>query len=108
MFNALSGAVFVTAAQSLFGNRLLATLKGTAPGIDAVKVLQTGATQIRQVFEGQDLATVLGVYMVGIKDVFAFSLAAAAFTVIITVIIPVKRLPPHPKEKGAASGILVA
>jgi hypothetical protein len=33
--------------------------------------------------------------MVGIKDVFVFALAGAAFTVLIAAVIPFKRLPGH-------------
>jgi hypothetical protein len=92
VFNALSGAYFVTAAQSLFANRLLEELAASAPSIDAAKVLATGATQIREVFGGADLTAVLEVYMVGIKDVFTFSMAGAALTVLLALLIPLKSL----------------
>jgi hypothetical protein len=92
VFNALSGAYFVTAAQSLFSNRLLEELATSAPNVDAVRVLATGATQIREVFTGVDLEAVIRVYMVGIKDVFLFSLAGAAFTVLLALLIPFKKL----------------
>lgn len=91
VFNALSGAYFVTAAQSLFSNRLVQEL-ATSPNVDAAKVLATGATQIREVFAGVDLEIVIKVYMIGIKDVFLFSLAGAAFTVLLALLIPLKKL----------------
>ncbi|KAF7328185.1 putative permeases of the major facilitator superfamily [Mycena venus] len=97
MCNSISGAYFVTAAQSLFANRLLRTLSRTAPTIDTVKVLTTGASEIQRVFRGDDLAAVLNAYMVGIKDVFAFSLAGAALTILIALAIPFKKLPSHEK-----------
>lgn len=102
MFNSLSGASFITAAQSLFANLLLKTLKDTAPNIDAMQVLNTGATRIRQVFSGEDLATVLRVYMVGIKDVFAFILAGAALSILVAMIVPLTRLPIH-RDKSSDS-----
>ncbi|KAK9777216.1 putative MFS transporter [Seiridium cardinale] len=92
MFNALSGAYFVTAAQSLFANRLLQELSSIAPNLDLAKVLATGATQIRQIFSGTDLDAVLKAYMVGIKDVFAFSMAGAGLTVLLALLIPSTRL----------------
>lgn len=58
-----------------------------------MKVLATGASEIQQVFKGQDLTDVLAAYMVGIKEVFAFSLAGAAFTVLVAFVIPFKKLP---------------
>ncbi|KAJ7241353.1 putative MFS transporter [Mycena haematopus] len=92
MCNSISGAYFVTAAQSVFANRLLHTLAYAAPDIDASKVLATGASDIRSVFSGEELAAVLSAYTVGIKDVFAISLAGAAFTVLIALAIPSKKL----------------
>ncbi|KAF7341522.1 putative HC-toxin efflux carrier TOXA [Mycena venus] len=99
MCNSVSGAYFVTAAQSLFANRLLRTLANTAPNLDAGKVLATGASEIQRVFGGDELAAVVNAYMVGIKDIFAFSLAGAAFTVLISLVIPFKRLPKHDTKK---------
>lgn len=100
MCNAISGGYFVTAAQSLFANRMLSTLAKTAPDIDAAKVLATGASEIQRVFTGADRAAVLNAYMVGMKDVFAFSLAGAAFTVLISLIIPFGKLPSHDVKKA--------
>lgn len=98
--NSITGAYFVTAAQSIFANRLLHKLLSTSPNIDAAKVLATGASEIHQVFSGEDLTAVLDAYMVGIKDVFAFSLAGSSLAVLIAVIIPFKRLPIHESKKS--------
>ncbi|KAJ7871737.1 putative MFS transporter [Mycena leptocephala] len=99
MCNAVSGAYFVTAAQSIFANRLLRTLANTAPNIDAAKVLATGASEIQRVFRGDELAAVVNAYMVGIKDIFAFSVAGAAFTVLISLVIPFEKLPSQDTKK---------
>lgn len=79
---------------------MLRTLSTTAPNIDTVKVINTGASDIQHVFEGRDLAAVLGAYMVGIKSVFAFSLAGSVFTVIIALVIPFKKLPDYDSKKS--------
>lgn len=97
--NSISGAYFVTAAQSLFANRLLTTLASNAPNIDTYKVLSTGASDIQRVFSDQDLPAVLDAYMVGVKDVFAFSMAGAAFLVLIALAIPLKKLPSQDSQK---------
>lgn len=94
-----SGAYFLVAAQSLFANRMLRTLKATAPNVDTVQVLNTGASDIHHVFSGGDLAAVVGAYMVGIKDVFAFALAGSACAVLIALAIPFKKLPSHDSKK---------
>lgn len=97
--NGLSGAYFVTAAGSIFNNRLLQTLESSAANIDSATVLATGASEIHHVFGGRELAAVVDAYMVGMKDVFAFSLAGAAFTIIIALMVPFKKLPLHDKRK---------
>lgn len=98
----LSGAYFVAIAQSLFANRMLQTVLSSAAHLDATLVLGTGASELQEVFSGEDLEEVIAAYMVGIKDVFAFSLACAAFSVLLSLIIPFKRLPDHgTKDKPA-------
>ena len=99
MCNSISGAYFVTAAQSIFANRLLQRLASSAPNIDAAMVLATGATDIHRVFSGEDLVAVLEAYMSGIKDVFAFSMAGAAVTAVIALVIPFKKVPSNESRK---------
>jgi hypothetical protein len=96
----LSGAYFVAIAQSLFANRMLHALTSGSDHLDIALVLGTGASELQDIFSGEDLAAVIAAYMVGIKDVFAFSLACVVFSVILTAIIPFKRLPDH-CEKSA-------
>ncbi|KAJ6190546.1 Major facilitator superfamily domain general substrate transporter [Penicillium mononematosum] len=98
MCQTLSGAYFVAIAQSLFANRMLETVLSSAAHLDATLVLGTGASELQDVFSGEDLKEVIAAYMVGIKDVFAFSLACAAFSVLLSLIIPFKRLPDHGKK----------
>ncbi|KAL4960752.1 MDR family MFS transporter [Aspergillus stella-maris] len=97
MCQTLSGAYFVAIAQSLFANRLLQTVMGDvrARHLDPAVVLGTGTTEIRDVFGGEDLDAVVEAYMVGIKDVFTFSLACAACSVLLALVIPMKKLPIH-------------
>jgi MFS transporter, DHA2 family, glioxin efflux transporter len=71
------------------------------PILYAAKVLATRGSQIQHIFggivenRGEDLAAVFNAYMVGIKDVFAFSMAHAAFTVLLALVIPLKKAPSH-------------
>ncbi|CAI7574023.1 unnamed protein product [Penicillium glandicola] len=104
MCQALSGAYFIAIAQSLFANRMLQTVLSSAAHLDATLVLGTGASELQDVFSGDDLKKVIAAYMVGIKDVFAFSLACAAFAVLLSLIIPFKRLPDHGKKDKSATG----
>jgi hypothetical protein len=97
----MSGAYFVTTAQSLFSNRLLQRIGQTAPNIDPQKVLQTGASEIRQVFSGEELASVIAAYMTGLKAVFTFCVAGAVFSILLSLVIPFKRLPDFELQKKA-------
>ncbi|KAJ5980493.1 Major facilitator superfamily domain general substrate transporter [Penicillium waksmanii] len=103
MCQTLSGAYFVAIGQSLFANRMLQTVLYGAAHLDPTLVLGTGASELQDVFSGDDLKEVIAAYMVGIKDVFAFSLACAAFAVLLSLIIPFKRLPDHGKEDKPAT-----
>ncbi|KAL4935161.1 hypothetical protein BDV06DRAFT_234609 [Aspergillus oleicola] len=99
MCQTLSGAYFVAIAQSLFANRMLQTVLSSSAHLDPALVLGTGTSEIQDVFSGDDLTAMIAAYMVGIKDVFAFSLACAAFSVLLALVIPLKKLPDHKKEK---------
>lgn len=74
---------------------MLHTLTSSYPAINAARVINTGASEIQHVFQGEELVAVLYAYMVGIKAVFAFSLATAALTVLIAMFIPFHRLHDH-------------
>jgi len=63
-------------------------LATSSPNVDAAKVL---ASLICDDFAGADLETVMSVFMVDIKMSF-FSLAGAAFTVLLALSIPLKGL----------------
>lgn len=95
MTNGMSGAYFVTAATTIWANRMLQQVAILAPEIPADLVLETGASDVANVWAGNDLSAVRESYMTGIKAVFAFSIAGAASTVLVALIIPKKRLPGH-------------
>lgn len=99
----LSGAYFVAIAQSLFTNRMLQTVLSSAAHLDPARVLSTGASELQDVFSKDDLKEVINAYMVGIKDVFTFSLACAACAVLLSLLIPFKRLPDHGKKDKLAT-----
>jgi len=88
VFNALSGAYFVTAAQFLFSAGLLEELARPSPNVDAANVV---ANRIRDIFAGADLENVMSVFMVEIKTSF-FLLAGPAFTVFVALLIPLEKL----------------
>lgn len=100
MAQSISGAYFVSAANSIFDNYLLQTLARTAFQIDSSKILYIGVSELTNVYKGKQLSLIRDAYMVGIKDVFAFALAGTAFTVVLALLIPFTRLPSHETKKA--------
>lgn len=99
MCQSLSGAYFVTVAQTLFANCMLDALRKFGPNLDPLQVINTGASEIHHVYKGSDFNAVLEAYMVGIKDVFAFALAGSAAAVLLSFLIPFTKLPDHDAKK---------
>jgi hypothetical protein len=48
---------------------------------------------------------VLDAYLIGLKDVFAFALAASACAVLLSLVIPFKKLPEHDGKKLEVEGL---
>jgi MFS family permease len=65
----ISGAIFVPVGNSVFENHLVKRLAGIK-GVDANLVLDTGATEIRNVVEKEVLGVVLGAYDGALTRVF--------------------------------------
>ena len=71
---AVGGAVFVSAGQSLFVNGMVHGMRKFAPKVDPTKLLAAGATEIRSVLADlgleSELPGVLEAYMLGLRDCF--------------------------------------
>ncbi|KAK7739841.1 hypothetical protein SLS53_005432 [Cytospora paraplurivora] len=80
-FQSLGGAIFIAVAQTVFQNGLIAGVERDAPQLDPVLIIDTGASDIRKVLRdmGQEAAidTVLGAYMLGLRNVYYISVATA-------------------------------
>ena len=95
VFQTIGGAFSTSAGQSAFVNRLLATLPKTAPGVNPVLVIITGASELHNVFPPDVLPGVLEAYMVGLKAAFAVAVAFSGVAFLCTLAIPMKKLPSH-------------
>ncbi|PHH80592.1 hypothetical protein CDD80_851 [Ophiocordyceps camponoti-rufipedis] len=91
-FQTLGGAIWTSAAQSAFVNRMIATLPELAPGIDPMKVVATGAGQLRSVFGAGELHGVLAAYLEGIRTAFILSSVIGGGACLLGVFLPWKRL----------------
>lgn len=86
------GTCFVTAAQSVFVNRLRVTLPDTAPGVDPAAVVATGATQLRSRFPADKIPGILLAYADGIKSALIFPIGATGVALIVILFSRWKRL----------------
>ncbi|EAS35631.3 MFS gliotoxin efflux transporter GliA [Coccidioides immitis RS] len=86
------GTSFVSAGQSAFVNKLIATIPATAPGINPATVVATGATQIRTTFPANNVPGIVLAYMAGIKVALAMSIGGAGAAFITSLFSDWKRL----------------
>jgi hypothetical protein len=104
VFQCLGGTVFNSAAQAAFVNSMIRTLPDNAPGVDAQKVVQTGATEIRHVFSPEQVPGIVESYMAGIKVALAVALAACCVSFLVSLFNERKRLGKEQvKDAGAVA-----
>lgn len=86
-------------------NRLIIALPTAASLVlDPSLVIAVGASELRTVFSASELAGILQAYMLGIKGLFAVSLAFAGAACLCTLAIPMRKLPTHGVD-GATMGM---
>ena len=94
----------VSAAQSAFVNTMLNRLVTSAPTVNPLVVLGTGATQIRAVFAADEIPGILVAYMAGIKTALAIALGAVGVAFVVSLFSNFKRLNTETlKTAGAAA-----
>ncbi|KAM0549210.1 hypothetical protein ACHAPJ_009520 [Fusarium lateritium] len=99
----IGGAILLSAAQSTFNNQLIKTLAVNLPEIDPAMVLGVGATRIRQDFSASQIPAVIDAYVVGLKAVFAITIAAFGMSTVIGLFGSWKRVN-HKDLQNAATG----
>ena len=98
----VGGAFFLSAAQSAFNNQLIKTLAIKFPEIDPAVAIGTGATQIPEAFTASQVSVIIDAYMVGLKAVFATTIAAFGVATVIGFFGSWKKL--HGDEQKKAAG----
>ncbi|KAI3316472.1 major facilitator superfamily domain-containing protein [Xylariaceae sp. AK1471] len=91
-FQLVGGALFVTAGESAFVNRVLTILPSTAPTVPPELVIATGAGALRQTFSPDVLDGILLAYIGGIKAAFAIAIVGAGVSLLIGTHMSMKRL----------------
>lgn len=83
VFTTIGGSFFLSAAQSAFNNQLIKAVGATLPDVNPVAVLGIGATQIREVFTAVQIPIIVDAYMVGLRAVFAITIAAFGISTVV-------------------------
>lgn len=81
----IGGSFTLAAAQSGFNNKLIQSLRSSAPEIEPASVLATGATQIRTAFTASQVPNFVNAYMAGLRVVFAITAATFAILALMAV-----------------------
>lgn len=98
----MGGTVFVSLAQAVFANRLLAALAVHAPTVEAGQVLAIGATELRHTFSDDQLSGIVQSYMAGLRDAFILGTAVAGSAFVTSWVAPLKSIggQKRPSETG--------
>ncbi|KXT02357.1 hypothetical protein AC578_188 [Pseudocercospora eumusae] len=81
-FQTLGGALFVSAANNIFNNKLLSGIAGIVPGLSPQTILETGATALRNVIPDGYLPAVLEVYNDALVGTFYVATALGALSIV--------------------------
>jgi hypothetical protein len=82
----MGGTFFVSAAQSIFSNKLVKHLKVNVPEIDPNKVIGLGATNFRNSLPAAAIPGVLLSYMQSLQPVFILATTLAGVATLVTLI----------------------
>ena len=95
----LGGSVFLSVGQNIFSSKLVDSLSGIA-GLDAESIVNTGATNLRNIVPSSELSSVLDAYSYALTRVFILSTALSAFTILGSLAVEWKSI----KGKGSHEG----
>ncbi|KAI2465810.1 major facilitator superfamily domain-containing protein [Annulohypoxylon bovei var. microspora] len=95
----LGSAIFLPVAQNIFLNSLVSKLSNL-PGISPAAVTGGGATELRNLASGDDLATLLSDYNAALVDVFYMMVATAGLTMFGSVFVEWRSLKARAKEQA--------
>jgi hypothetical protein len=82
----MGGTYFISAAQAIFTNKLVAHLKVNVPEIDPNVVVGLGATQFRDTLPKTSIPGVVLSYMQSLHIVFALTIALAGVATLVSLL----------------------
>lgn len=83
-FQTVGGAVWISAGQAGWSNKMLSEVAKRVPSISPQLVVMTGATDLRRVFTPEQLPGILDSYMEGLRVPFAIAIACSVVTVFVS------------------------
>ena len=98
----LSGAMFISIAQTVFENRLVASITAYAPNINPDALIKAGAAHLSQRVSKDMLPSVLHAYNIAVIQTFYVSIAAALLSFIGAGLVQWKSMKRRQKYDGAA------
>ena len=99
-FQTIGGALFVSAGQSGFENKLLHSLATNAPSVTPAQIIATGASALLSTFHGDVLNGILRSYIDGLQVAFAIGVALAGLSIIPALLSPWKKIDASKLMKG--------
>jgi hypothetical protein len=82
----MAGTFFISAAESIFSNKLVQHLKVNVPGIDPQMVIGLGATQFRNSLPKEAIPGVVLSYMQSLHPVFILATTLAGVSILVSLI----------------------
>ena len=95
----LGGAVFVTVGQTILSTLLVKQLRDV-PGLDAARIVRTGATELHKAVPAQFVGTVINAYNFAVTRIFYCALALALAQLVAASFIEWRSIK---KPKGVAA-----
>lgn len=97
----LSGAMFISIAQTVFQNRLVASVNANAPGLSPDALIKAGAAHLSHRVPKEILPSVLKAYNTAVTQTFYVSVAAAMLSFIGAGLVQWKSMRRTQKFDGA-------
>lgn len=85
-FQLLAGAIWLSIAQVLFGNRLLRALTASFGTDRAQSLFSAGPDGMRALLNPAELKIAIGAYMDGLRDAYAVSLALGSAALVVSIV----------------------
>nr|GAT57086.1 major facilitator superfamily transporter [Mycena chlorophos] len=98
----IGGALFISSAENVFTNKLIAGMEKQVPGVSPLVVINAGATELASVIDKADLPAVLHVYNHALVSAFTVSVAMCGISLVASLAMEWKSIKGKKLEMVAA------